>query len=217
MLAIGQHTPFFDFIQKSFEGMAAPKQVCTGKVVLVGDGACGKTCLLEVFKRNKFPEDYIPTVVDNFVKDVQIDDNRIVSLTLWDTAGQEAYDSVRPMSYTMTDLLLLCYSIENKDMLPNITEKWIPEIKNFCPSTSFFIVGLKKDIRNSQDYLIDYEKVVPYEMGEAIARENEASKFFECSAKTGENVSEVFRQAALFILDNKKKQTSRRISWCMCC
>ena len=195
--------------------MAATKKTCSGKIVLVGDGACGKTCLLEVFKRNKFPEDYIPTVVDNFVKDVEIDEQRSVSLTLWDTAGQEAYDSVRPMSYTMTDLVLLCYTIENKNMLPNITEKWIPEIKNFCPGVSFFLVGLKKDIRNENDPLIDREKIVPYEFGEMTARENEASKFFECSAKTGDNVTEIFRQASIYILE--KKEQEPKIRRCFCC
>lgn len=195
--------------------MVSSKKACSGKVVLVGDGACGKTCLLEVFKRNKFPEDYIPTVVDNFVKDVEVDEHRTVSLTLWDTAGQEAYDSVRPMSYTMTDLVLLCYSIENRNMLPNITEKWIPEIKNFCPGTNFFLVGLKKDIRTDNDPAIDKEAIVPYELGEMNARESEASRYFECSAKTGENVAEVFKQAAIYILE--KKENEPRIKRCFCC
>ncbi|KCZ78658.1 hypothetical protein H311_00309, partial [Anncaliia algerae PRA109] len=63
--------------------MAQNRKSFAGKVVLVGDGSCGKTCLLEVFKRNQFQEEYIPTVVDNFVKDVDIDENTRVSLTLW--------------------------------------------------------------------------------------------------------------------------------------
>lgn len=193
----------------------AQKQVCAGKVVLVGDGGCGKTCLLEVFKRNRFPEEYIPTFVDNFVKEVAIDDERSVALTIWDTAGQEAYDSVRPMSYTMTDLVMLCYSIEDKNMLVNIKEKWIPEIKNFCPTASIFLVGLKQDLRDSKDPMVDQESTVPYEMGEYTSRENEAVKFFECSAKTGKNVTEVFKQIAIHILE--KKEQRPRIRRCFCC
>lgn len=196
--------------------MVQNKETYAGKVVLVGDGSCGKTCLLEVFKRNEFPEEYIPTVVDNFVKDVDIDDTKKVSLTLWDTAGQEAYDAVRPMSYTGTDLVLLCYTIENQEILPNLTEKWLPEISNYCPSAAVFLVGLKKDIRESIDPLIDQKKIVPSAMGEKIAKENDLLEFFECSAKTGENVNEIFYNAAKFIMGERMKQTTRR-GYPYCC
>lgn len=120
--------------------------IVSGKIVVVGDGACGKTCLLEVFKRNKFPDEYIPTVVDNFVKEVKISENESVNLTLWDTAGQEDYDSVRPLSYKDTDLVLLCYTIENSQVLDNIPKKWLFEIKNYCPNAYLFLIGLKKKI-----------------------------------------------------------------------
>lgn len=197
--------------------MAQSKETYTGKVVLVGDGSCGKTCLLEVFKRNEFPEEYIPTVVDNFVKDVDIDDTKKVTLTLWDTAGQEAYDSVRPMSYTGTDLVLLCYTIENQDMLPNITEKWMPEILNYCPNAAVFLIGLKKDIRESIDPLIDQEKLVPFAMGEKITKENDIAEFYECSAKTGENVKEIFTNAAKFIMELRMKSKAKRgFPFCCC-
>jgi Ras homolog gene family, member A len=195
--------------------MGESNQACSGKLVLVGDGACGKTCLLEVFKRNKFPEEYIPTVVDNFVKEVSIGDGRTVSLALWDTAGQEAYDSVRPMSYSMTDLVILCYSVESEEMLPNITKKWITEIKNFCPNTGFFLIGLKKDLRDDEDPSIEKNKMVSYELGEKIALENEATRFMECSAKTGENVQEVFKEAAIHIMEVKSKNSGGKK--CFCC
>merc|ERR1711894_738056 len=103
-----------------------------GKVVVVGDGACGKTCLLEVFRNNQFPKEYVPTVVDNFVKNVTVD-GKDVGLTLWDTAGQEDFDAVRPLSYEDTSLVLLCYSIDNKELLPNVRNKWLFEISNYCP------------------------------------------------------------------------------------
>jgi len=54
------------------------------KLVIVGDGACGKTSLLIVYVRGEFPEDYVPTVFENYVADVQID-SKHVQLTLWDT------------------------------------------------------------------------------------------------------------------------------------
>merc|ERR1711971_717368 len=58
------------------------------KLVIVGDGACGKTCLLIVFSKDQFPEVYVPTVLENYVADIEVDGKQ-VELALWDTAGQE--------------------------------------------------------------------------------------------------------------------------------
>ena len=58
------------------------------KLVIVGDGACGKTCLLIVFSKDQFPEVYVPTVFENYVADIEVD-NKQVELALWDTAGDE--------------------------------------------------------------------------------------------------------------------------------
>lgn len=180
----------------------AQKKV-TGKIVVVGDGACGKTCLLEVFKRNKFPEEYIPTVVDNFVKEVKINETENVTLTLWDTAGQEDYDSVRPLSYKDTDLVLLCYTIENSQVLSNIPNKWLYEIKNYCPSANYSLVALKKDLRELEG---DHTNYVTTEEGENLANEIGANSFYECSAKTGENVENIFVDSARYIAESHKKK-----------
>ena len=58
------------------------------KLVIVGDGACGKTCLLIVFSKDQFPEVYVPTVFENYVADIEVD-NKQVELALWDTAGNK--------------------------------------------------------------------------------------------------------------------------------
>ncbi|XP_077301474.1 ras-like GTP-binding protein Rho1 [Arctopsyche grandis] len=166
----------------------------SGKVVLIGDGACGKTCLLEVFKINKFPKEYIPTVVDNFFKVVEFKKDKKVTLALWDTAGQDDYDTIRPLSYRETDVVFICYTIENRKNMPNLEKKWLLEIKNYCPNAIFFLVALKKDLRFDAE--IDQDTLVTTEEGKAMAKKIKAEKFFECSALTREKVDEVFNAAA---------------------
>ena len=78
------------------------------------------------------------------------DDTRVwpcflqVELALWDTAGQEDYDRLRPLSYPDTDVILMCFSIDSPDSLENIPEKWTPEVKHFCPNVPIILVGNKK-------------------------------------------------------------------------
>uniref|UniRef100_A0A8C2JLT3 Rho-related GTP-binding protein RhoA-D-like n=2 Tax=Cyprinus carpio TaxID=7962 RepID=A0A8C2JLT3_CYPCA len=86
------------------------------KLVIVGDGACGKTCLLIVFSKDQFPEVYVPTVFENYIADIEVDSKQ-VELALWDTAGQEDYDRLRPLSYPDTDVILMCFSIDSPDSL----------------------------------------------------------------------------------------------------
>ena len=131
------------------------------KLVIVGDGACGKTCLLIVFSKDQFPEFYVPTVFENYVADIEVDGKQViyillsptyllfilsqqVELALWDTAGQEDYDRLRPLSYPDTDVILMCFSIDSPDSLENIPEKWSPEVRHFCPNVPVILVGNKK-------------------------------------------------------------------------
>lgn len=80
-------------------------------------------------------------------------DGRMVSLGLWDTAGQEDYDRLRPLSYPQTDVFLICFSIISPASFENVRTKWHPEVKHHCPNTPFLLVGTKLDLRDDQETL----------------------------------------------------------------
>ncbi|XP_045111372.1 cdc42 homolog isoform X2 [Portunus trituberculatus] len=112
----------------------------TIKCVVVGDGAVGKTCLLISYTTNKFPSEYVPTVFDNYAVTVMIG-GEPYTLGLFDTAGQEDYDRLRPLSYPQTDVFLVCFSVVSPSSFENVKEKWVPEITHHCQKTPFLLVG----------------------------------------------------------------------------
>eukprot|EP00090_Calanus_glacialis_P037037 TRINITY_DN63438_c0_g1_i1.p1 TRINITY_DN63438_c0_g1~~TRINITY_DN63438_c0_g1_i1.p1 ORF type:complete len:208 (-),score=52.27 TRINITY_DN63438_c0_g1_i1:63-656(-) len=179
------------------------------KLVIVGDGACGKTCLLIVFSKDKYPEEYVPTVFENYVTDIEVDGHQ-VELVLWDTAGQEDYDRLRPLSYPDTNVILICFSVNSPDSFENIPERWVPEVKHFCPNVPIILVGCKKDLRSDKETLANLAEMkqmpVREEEGLAMKEKIKADKYLECSAKTKEGVREVFEAATRAAIYAKKKK-----------
>jgi len=179
------------------------------KCVTVGDGMVGKTCLMISYTSNQFPEEHIPTVFDNYSCNVLVD-GKYYCLHLWDTAGQEDYDRLRPLSYPETQVFLVCFSILSQYSLNNVKNKWIPELKMHRPDTPIILVGTKSDLRNdsfTQKSLA--QKGLSYvaeEDARKIAKEVGALQYLECSALTKDGVREVFDEAIKAAVYQKKKK-----------
>jgi small GTP-binding protein len=174
------------------------------KCVVVGDGAVGKTCLLLSYTTNAFPGEYIPTVFDNYSANVMVEDQQI-NLQLWDTAGQEDYKKLRPLSYPQTDVFVICFSLVSPTSLENVQNMWLPEIKEHCPTCPFILVGMKSDLRDQFSQHADEFKSKGWEpvagsKGEDMKKAVGAQAYIECSAKIQYNLKEVFEAAIKVVL-----------------
>jgi len=168
------------------------------KCVIVGDGAVGKTSLLISYTTGSFPTQYVPTVFDNYSALIDVN-NQPVNLGLWDTAGQEDYDRLRPLSYPDTHVFIVCYSVVMRSSFQNITSKWCPEIMQHCPGTPFILVGTKIDLRNDAETVqrlvaSGYQPLSPMD-GERMKSSIGALQYLECSALTGQGLKDVFDTA----------------------
>lgn len=176
--------------------------------MVLGDGAAGKTSLLNVFIRGFFTFAYEPTVFENYVNEIEVDDERI-ELSLWDTAGQEEFDRLRSLSYAETHVILLCFSVDNPTSLENVESKWIDEIQQYCRGVRIVLVACKCDLREdlatSERLGRQGKHTIVYEEGLAVARRINASRYLECSAKHNRGVTEVFTEAARVSLAAKAK------------
>ncbi|KAF6008942.1 Rho GTPase [Brettanomyces bruxellensis] len=206
------------------------------KIVILGDGACGKTSLLNVFTRGYFPHVYEPTVFENYMHDIFIDGKQ-VQLSLWDTAGQEEFDKLRSLSYNDTDCVILCFSVDSPDSLQNVKNKWVNEVLEHCEGIQMVLVALKADLRQTEDedrstaginspmdaqqqqfgtsaYNSEgmLKKLVSYEEGLAMAKKIGAVRYLECSSIKKRGVNEVFTEAARVALASKSKADEEQSS-----
>eukprot|EP00032_Breviata_anathema_P000145 JZ548279.1.p2 GENE.JZ548279.1~~JZ548279.1.p2 ORF type:complete len:198 (+),score=29.56 JZ548279.1:28-594(+) len=175
------------------------------KLVVVGDGAVGKTCLLISYANNKFPEAYVPTVFDNYVVDISTPDH-VIHLGLWDTAGQEDYDRLRPLSYPGTDVFLLCFSLTGPNSYENALAKWYPEITQHAPGVPIILVGTKVDLRQTTPD----SKDITTAQGQDLAKKIGAKCYRECSAKSRQGLKDVFDEAVKAVLFKEDPKTRKK-------
>ncbi|KAH3743262.1 Ras subfamily protein [Pelomyxa schiedti] len=174
------------------------------KVVVVGDGAVGKSCLLISYTTGSFPCDYVPTVFDNYAANLVVNGKNF-SVGLWDTAGQEEYERLRPLSYPNTDVFIICYNCVSLASLENAGDKWIGEIRRHCPGVPVILSCNKCDLRSESEFI---SKQVPKEKGIAMAKKIGAVGHFETSARTTAGCKELFDAAVRAALYSPKSKAS---------
>ncbi|XP_075034178.1 rho-related GTP-binding protein RhoF [Mixophyes fleayi] len=189
------------------------------KMVIVGDGGCGKTSLLMVYAKGSFPEQYAPSVFEKYMTTIPIG-NKEICLHLYDTAGQEDYDRLRPLSYQDVHLVLICYDVTSPTSFDNVLIKWYPEVHHFCRGVPIVLIGCKTDLRMDKERLRKLKSAqqepITYFQGEATGKTIQAEDYLECSAKFQENVDNVFREATLIALNGmKKEQRMKRKKICL--
>ncbi len=160
------------------------------KCVLVGDSSTGKTCIAISLTTNTFPGEYIPSTADNYAFEMRYKAQE-VRLNIVDTYGSDEYDNLRPMSYNDTDVFIICFSILSRQHFDRVKSHWISEVKPYAKNASIILVGSKLDTRGTLPEHVTEEEISHSE-GESMAREIGAKSYMECSAKTQENLKEVF-------------------------
>lgn len=116
---------------------------------------------------------------------------------LFDTAGQEDYDRLRPLSYANSNVFVVCFSIGSRTSFENVRDKWAPELRKHAPQTPILLVGTQSDRRcaGNQSNLISESDAL------SLAKSIKASGYIECSAKSRNGVKAVFSEAVLVALD----------------
>ena len=155
------------------------------KILLLGDSEVGKSCFLMRYSDNIFVENYITTIgLDYKLKYVQLDSGETIKVQLWDTAGQDRYRTIAKNYYKGSHGILLLYDITKENSFENIRE-WVQNIREeVYEKAIIFLIGNKIDKKN--------ERKITTEQGQKLAAEYNLP-FFEASAKSGENVEEIFK------------------------
>lgn len=208
-------------MSEPFQSEIEPEDETTPKVTIIGGGNTGKTSLIHRFADNDFSASCDPTIFENRLITIEVE-NTLIELNVWDTAGQEVFDAIIPLTYANTNVGILCYSIADRYSFATIEEKWIKELRYHSSDSEIILVGTKSDLRKTDNQ----KDCVTYEEGEDLAKNIGALAFLECSALEGKNCDKVFNFIAKHEyhkrfkpnVDNFKKKKKRL--WLMtilCC
>ena len=170
------------------------------KILIIGESGVGKTCFLLRYAENSFVANHLLTIgIDFKIKVIEIEGKNI-KLQIWDTAGQDRFRTITKTYYKGSHGVILVYDVCDERSFGNV-KNWVNQIEqNAKSSICKVLVGNKCD---------KAERVITEEQGRKLAEEYNM-KFYETSAKTGQNVEEAFTyltREILKIYKNKEGHT----------
>ncbi len=164
------------------------------KILLLGDGAVGKTSLIKRYVLDQFDDKYIVTIGAkvskklirvNIFKNIGMD----IKLMIWDVIGQHGYTGVHASSFIGTDGVLMVYDVTRPETLKNLEEFWIPSLHKVIGNAPMIFLGNKSDL----------EKLTVESKENEIIRKYE-TKILMTSAKSGENVELAFLELGRMLM-----------------
>jgi len=157
---------------------------CVYKVLLLGDSTVGKTCILLKYTDKIFQETHMMTIgLDYRLKTMTLQSGKEVKLQIWDTAGQDRFRSITKNYYKGSHGIILIYDVTSLKTFENV-KSWVSQIhEEISDKVVIYLVGNKIDM--------DDERKVKTEEGQKLAEEL-GVPFVETSAKSGENIDNIF-------------------------
>jgi small GTP-binding protein len=183
------------------DGHLQMERMMEAKVVLLGAASVGKTCLLTRAVADFYDPGQEPTVGTSFsAKTIQLD-TCTVKLWIWDTAGQERFRALGSLYYQGAQAVILVFSLSDRDSLSD-AERWATDVKNYFEvAPLLYLIGNKAD-------LVEKRKVSRPE-GLAVA-DKLGAIYMESSARTGQNVNQLFENVADKLRENEIVMADRR-------
>ncbi|MFX1378883.1 MAG: Rab family GTPase [Promethearchaeota archaeon] len=157
------------------------------KIVVVGDGAVGKTSLIKKFTKGTFEKDYVKTIGAQFSKYNKEFNGDTVKLVFWDIAGQDDFNFLHHLFYKESKAAIIVYSLEQNELGQNSfahIKNWFEVIDKNCGTIPIVLFVNKVD-------LVD-EKCINTSKIQRLVDDHNFLKFFFTSAKTGQGVVEAF-------------------------
>jgi len=155
------------------------------KVILAGEGAVGKTTLINRFITGSFTTDYKATIGVQILSKKLIIEEKEVTLQIWDLAGQRFFRKIRSKFYRNANGALLVFDLTVPLSLYNL-RNWITDIKQIAKDIPFVLIGNKKDLTNLQS--ISAEDISEFLM----SNNSDIKAYYDTSALSGENVEKSF-------------------------
>lgn len=172
------------------------------KVVLLGEGCVGKTSIVLRYVEDKFNPQHISTLQASFLtKKLTLENDTKVQLNIWDTAGQERFHALGPIYYRGSHGAILVYDITDQDSFQKV-KNWVKELKRMLGSEIILVIaGNKLDLEEQRTVMED----------DAISyAESVGAHYFETSAKTNDNVEEVFVELTRLMVQHAQQNNHKQ-------